>query len=102
MRFSNLLLASAPLAGIAIASDTPSDTVDLMLQYFSFDSLGLAAMSIGQFSAATTYILGCTPEYVAEAKNWCMEVLPTPMTVMQGSETVSLRKPVPGDSNTGV
>lgn len=95
---SSLILAGASLTGVAMAADT----VDLMLRDFFFDSYGLAAMSIGQFSAATTYILGCTPEYVAEDKNWCMLVLPTPMTVTQGPETLSLRKPVLGDINTGV
>ena len=95
---SSLILAGVSLNAVAMAADT----VDLMLRDFFFGSDGLAVMSIGQSSAATTYILGCTPEYVSEEKDWCVLVLPTPMTVTQGPETLSLRKTVLGDINTGV
>lgn len=55
---TSTLLAGVSLSSLAMAADT----VDLMVRDFFYDSYGLAAMSIGQSSAATTYILGCTPD----------------------------------------
>ena len=95
---TSTLLAGNSLSSVAMTAGT----VDFVVRDFFYGSYGLATMSVGQFSAATTYILSCTPEYIAEDKNWCMEGLLTPMTVTQGPETLSLKKPVLGDSNTGV
>ena len=98
MRSSILMLTAAGAAAGAITTDT----ADLFFPGVIEGQQAFYAMSLGQDSTATTYLLGCRAELAAEAgdsqfRQDALELVcgqGMPLTMTQGPKTVSFERAI--------